>query len=283
MNDKKIKINFNNILRYTIFLLAFFLCGVLFNVVKIEAANYVSIPDKGIERDALGAVKSFTVYVGSDSLSVNKISVSFSNGQSWSQSGNIVETKKSQLSSSKVVVSIHNKNARAETTDYPAIVSSSSLCSSKGITCTEVIVAYKFQYLSSFKLNDDFKIDVKAQNTTWIVGWSASTSKSVVYDNRAPKINYVILTKGGYASGGVLKSGDKITFGIDLDEFSNVSEGVEVEFTLNGATKKAVCNSGKTIAYLECDYTVKSGDGGNGASSRSIEVTKINNADKIKD
>lgn len=284
MNDSKRNLNITYVWKSLVFLFAFICCGFLFNSLKINAAHFVAVPDKAIVRDEVsGEVKSFTVYVGFDAMAVNSVKFTFSSGKTWSVSGNIVETKKSEWSSKDVAVTIHNEKYRSETSEYNAAASSSSICSSMGITCTDIIVAYNVKKLSSFDISSDFSIDVNAANTTFLVGWKSSASKSIVYDNKAPSVSSISVSKAGSASGGLLGVNQKIKFNVVLSESSKVSSGVKLGFSINGVSKSVVCDTSNKTSSFSCTYTISSGDGGNNDFERKISNVKLTAANNIKD
>lgn len=284
MNDSKRNLNITYVWKSLVFLFAFICCGFLFNSLKIEAAHFVAVPDKAIVRDeATGEVESFTVYIGFDAMAVNSVKFTFSSGKTWSVSGNIVETKKNEWSSKDVAIMIHNENYRGETSDYKAAVTSSSICKSMEISCTDIIVAYNVQKLSSFGINDDFSIDVDAANTAFLIGWKSSASKSIVYDNKAPSVSSISVSKDGSASGGLLGIGQKIRFNVVLSESSVVYSGVKLGFSISGESKIVICNTSVITSSFSCVYTIKEGDGGNVDDRRKITNVKLTGTNNIKD
>lgn len=275
MEESKNRFLISKIWRYALFVFAFVCCAIVFSTSKVSAKwePTISIPDSQITRDANGKVTQVKVYVGWDSIGVNEVYINLNNNWDKTVSGSPV----TNTSDSNFSINVYGSKE------------SSSICSSAGITCNTNIAVYTIKNLVGKGLvvtGNKFEVSVKADNSKLLgtIGGITETSKAITYDNAAPKVSRVALSKKGAGSGGLLKAKDSIQFYVELTESSTISSGVKVNFKLNNKSKSTTsCTTGSKASSFYCYYTIASGDGGNLDASRKITFISISGANNIKD
>lgn len=257
MAENRIDSKFRKIWYYMVFFFAFICCGFVFNTTEIDADSPTLsvIVDK---RDEVGKATGFSIYVGYGDNALKELKYSINGGS---------DITISNPTSSYDNIYKNDKNA----------------CSSAGMSsCEAVILRYAISMNSISVSNNKFKVKVWASNKTWVLfipfGGESEISPEFTYDNKAPSITSVSVSRNDASSSKLLGVGNEIKFELTANEAVTVGSGVAVKFKIGTTEKKASCATNSTArTTITCTYKVANGDNG------SISVTGIEKVSNMKD
>ncbi len=271
MVQQKNKMNFNDIFKYVLFLFMLICTGFVCNSIKVEAKDdgpVIIIPNDYKLDD--GDLK---VYIGYDENNFNYIKYGFT--------------------SSSIDNSI---DINSGTTSYSNGLTKKQICDKyNGGTCAQILREYtipKSSITNVFKPNSTYDgtktgvvvLYIEADNVKKAIGFiplgGGKTNKNgdLSLDVVAPSVTSVDLAIVNDSSSRTLRIGDTIKFTINFNEeiFNKVSV---LKFKIGESSRSVTCNNNlySIRSYIECSYTIASGDEGN------FSVTSISNNNQIKD